>query len=228
VVNVDVPGGNAGYLPRLRDFCARNGIRDVHVNTGRTGFAGAVNRVFGAVRGEFYFYLEDDWLFLRPVDLNAVLALMREDPSIHHIRFSKETVARPGDAQLRALEKSGELYLVPGRQVTAGGMELVESAIWSLNPHVARSSVMRECGPIPEGVNPESFLCKRYDSLFPRRGVYIFGGYGDPPVVRDIGRPHIFVRKMRTLLAIARAPGLLSRRKRMQKLEERLGRPFTG
>ena len=226
IINIDVLEKNKHYLPRLLEFLRRSGISDVNINTGKHSFAGAVNYLFKKLRSEYYFHLEDDWLFLKPIDLNAVVEVMKNNKNIHSIRFSKEQIKKPDHKMEKSLAKSNELYLLPGKEINIDGIKFVETSIWSLNPHIARTSVIKQFLDIPVDINPEEFLSKRYFSVFSPPGLYIYGKYGDFPYVRDIGRPRYIIKKVKTIIEIIKNPSLIKKENRMKKLEKYMGKPF--
>ena len=226
IIHIDVLEKNKHYLPRLLEFLRRRDISDVNINTGNHSFSGAVNYLFKKLQSEHYFYLEDDWLFLKPIDFNAVMEVMKNNKNIHSIRFRKERIKKPDHGMKKSLAKKNELYLLPGKEINIDGINLVESGIWSLNPHAARTSVVKQFLDIPKGINPEEFLSKRYFSVFSPPGLYIYGKYGDSPRVRDIGRPCLIVRKAKTIIEIIKDPSLIKKENRIRKLERYLGKPF--
>jgi hypothetical protein len=72
------------------------------------------------------------------------------------------------------------------------GVPFVTTQVWSFNPSLARTSVVKEIGPIPRNLHndtcPERYVCRRYDELYKEKGSYIFGKIGDDATVKDIGR----------------------------------------
>jgi hypothetical protein len=228
IVRIDVLEKNKHYLPRLLEFLRRNSISDININTGKHSFAGAVNYLFKKLQSEHYFHLEDDWLFLKPIDLNAVMEIMKNNKNIHSIRFSKEQIKKPDYRMKKSLAKKNELYLLPGREINIDGINLIETSIWSLNPYVARTAIVKQFLDIPEDINPEEFLSKRYFSAFSSPALYIYGKYGDSPCVRDIGRPCYIIKKAKTIIEIIKNPSLIKRENRIKKLERYLGKPFKG
>jgi hypothetical protein len=226
IIHVDVLEKNKRYLPALQEFLKRNSITDVYINKGEHSFAGAVNYLFKKLESEYYFHLEDDWLFLKPIDLDAIIEVMKNNKNMHSVIFSRERIKKPDHRMKEFLAKKNDIYLLPGREVNLGGMNFVESNIWSLNPHVARSETAKQLLDIPIDINPEAFLSGRYFSVFTPPGLYNYGGYGDLPCVRDIGRPNYVVRKIRTIIDIIKNPALIKKENRMEMLERYLGKPF--
>jgi len=227
IMHIDVLEKNKRYLSRLLKFLKYNRINDIDINTGNHSFANAINYLFKRVGTEYYFHLEDDWMFLKSVNLNTIMQVMKNNKDIHHIRFSKEQIKTPNDRIKRALCKKNELYLLPGEQINIGGIDLIRSNIWSLNPHVARTSIVKQFVDIPEDINPENYLFKKYINTFNSPQLYIYGRYGDSPYIRDIGRPSYLVRKAKKIIEIIKEPSLIKKENRMKKLERYIGKPFT-
>lgn len=226
IIHIDVLEKNKHYLPGLLEFLRRSGIGDININTSNHSFSGAVNYLFKKLQSEHYFHLEDDWLFLKPIDLDAVMEAMKNNKDIHSVRFSKERVKKPDRGMEKSLAKKNELYLLPGREVNIGGIDLIETNIWSLNPHIARASIVKQFLDIPGDINPEEFLSKRYFSAFNSPGLYIYGRYGDSPCVRDIGRPPRVIKKVKTIIEIIKDLSLIKKENRIKKLERYIGKPF--
>jgi len=226
VVNIDVLERSKHYLPRLLEFLKYNSIKDINVNTEEHTFANAVNYLHKRLQSKYYFHLEDDWIFLKSIDLNKIIQVMNGNKNIHSVRFSKEKIKKPNSKMVKSLAKSKELYLLPGEQVNIDGIDLIKTSIWSLNPHIARTSIVKHLTGIPGCVNPESFLSKRYYGKFNSSGAYIYGKYGDPPYTKDIGRPCYLVKKARAIIEIIRVPSLIERENRIKKHHAYIGRPF--
>lgn len=227
IIHIDVLEKNKRYLPRLLEFLKYNNIKDVRVNTGNNTFANAINHLFKKLQSEYYFHLEDDWIFLKPIDLNAIIQVMKDNEGIHGIRFSKEDIKRPGNRMKKNLAGRNELYLLPGEEIHIDGLDLIKSNMWSLNPHVGRTSVVKQFADIPLDINPESFLSKWYFEKFSQPGLYIYGKYGYPAYVSDIGRPCCIIKKAQTIIDIIKDPSLIKRKNRIKRLERYLGKPLN-
>jgi hypothetical protein len=190
IVHIDVL--HREHLGRLRKFLGRMGITDVTINHAPglplDNQRRAVCLLFDKLSSPFFFHLEDDWVFLRPVDLDALVGLMRNHPFIDHIRLSKERI-KPKAWLYHTSEDISEEVLADNAQVEIGGIALVKTHTWSFNPSLARTEVVKRFVSLPAGwYNAEQYLSRHYPEAAPRRGVYILGRIGDPPLVRDIGR----------------------------------------
>jgi hypothetical protein len=55
----------------------------------RAGYVASILGLLRQIESEYFFWLEDDWTFRRPVDIAAMRAAMGENPSWMQIRLSK-------------------------------------------------------------------------------------------------------------------------------------------
>jgi hypothetical protein len=218
IVHIDVLPENRNYLPVLLKFLEENNIGDVLINNMPGDFANSINYLLRRIETDYYFHLEDDWLFLKEIELDPLIDLMRRNEEVNQIRFSKEQIIQVDPSIIEEFNKRNELFLLPGEQATIDGINLIKSYIWSLNPHIARLSVVRKLLDIPSGINPENYFCKKYSQIFnSSSGLYIYGMIGESPYVKDIGRLNIVLRKTKMLYEIMKNPSLISKKKRIEK-----------
>ena len=183
----------------IKNFFYSNNITNVHFNNVPKGHAYAVNFLFKEIQSEFYFHLEDDWIFFKEINLNPLVDLMKTNPAIDHIRFNKEKI-QP-DAWLYHLSPYPERKIyIPKQQVNINGISLVKTYVWSFNPSLARSSIIKGIGTIPLNVKPEQFVCYKYPEIAISQGTYIYGRIGGGHVSKDIGRPHSIIRRVKSFL----------------------------
>ena len=189
IVNVDVK--HKRYLPRLKRYLAGSGIEDVRFNmnphAGPRGQSEAVNYLFARIESPYCFHLEDDWIFLKEIDLDDLIQVMKKNKNIHHIRFNK---MRTKDyAWLYHLSDEDSIeFRKPNHNCKIDGIDLVRTHVWSFNPSIARTSVVKSLVPVPLDTSCEKYFCNRYDHMFIEKGTYIWGRIGDEAAVRDIGR----------------------------------------
>lgn len=199
IVHIDVIEKERKYLSKLIQYLKLNGIDDMYVNEAPKGHSNAVNFLFKRIQSEFYFHLEDDWIFLEEINLDPLLDLMKVNSEIDHIRFNKERI-KP-DAWLYHLSPYPERKIyVPKQQVSVNGISLVKTYVWSFNPSLARTSTIKNIGTIPINVNPEQFVCHKYPEVAKSHGTYIYGRIGEGHVCKDIGRPHPIIRRVKSFL----------------------------
>jgi hypothetical protein len=188
LVNVDVL--DPGYLPRLLAMLAEHGIDDANLSfeDGRRSHrhARAFGHLLGRVESEFYFHLEDDWVFRRKIDLDRMLLLMQRCSEIDQVRFNA-TRTRADCWLYHRYAIDDPAGRVPNQPMSLGGVDLVRSFVWSFNPSLVRTSALRSLAPIPTDQGPERFVCFRYLEKNDPPGTFILGRIGDPPMVRHIG-----------------------------------------
>jgi hypothetical protein len=217
IVNVDVHDKNKKWLPKLLKIFKEKQINDVHINDEKPSHAGAINYLFNKIETEFYFHLEDDWIFLNKIKLDPILKIMKKYEWVHSIRFNKEKIIKVNPSIIREYSKRKELYLLPGEEVKLDSIDLVKTSIWSLNPHIGRSSTAKKFLNIPEGINPEDFITKKYPQVIGTDGLFIYGNIGEGHIVQDIGRPNILIKKIKTLCNILRDPSLIKKENRIKR-----------
>lgn len=198
IVHIDVLDPH--YLNRekkyLREAEIRSGNKiDLVINTSlsenfQNNFGKAMNYLHGRIKTKFYFNLQDDWVFLKKINLDPLIKIMEEHSGIDHIRFSKEKIKEKSWLYHLSEEISDE-YLVPNIELEIDGISLVHTQTWSFNPSLVRTSTVKKFINIPEGARAETYICKNYPSMFNRQGTYIYGKIGDPRLVMDIGRNKI-------------------------------------
>jgi hypothetical protein len=192
IINVDVLHEN--YLPTLMNYLKKMKINNVRINKDiakfNRAFLKAVTYLYGQIKTPFYFHLEDDWIFLRKVNLDPLIDLMEKHPYIDNIRFSKEKIKEKA-WMFHLSDVVSDEFLVPNKQVEIDGIPLVQTPTWSTNPSLARTAVVKEFINIPEDTRLESYICNNYPRIFKHQGTYIYGKIGDPRIVLDIGRNKI-------------------------------------
>lgn len=208
IIHIDVK--NLRSLPVIQDFfnnIALNGINvDVHVNMhplndSYEAHTKAINFLYKKIETPYYFHLEDDWEFLKYIDLDVLLKLMEKYTNIDQIRLSKETIKEK--AWLYHLsEKISEEFLVPNVGVTIENVPLVQTPLWAFSPHLGRSSVVKNFMDIPSGWNPEKYICHKYPLLEKKGRIYIYGKIGESRYVQDLGinRVRVNIRKYKYIL----------------------------
>jgi hypothetical protein len=188
------------YLRRLEvhsGFEVKLRINSNPDNNWYTAHTKAVNYLFNKIETPYYFHLEDDWIFIKYVDLDPLIKLMNANKYIDHIRFSKEIIKEK--AWLYHLsDEISEEYLVPNVEVVIDGIPLVRTPLWSFNPHLGRSSVIKNFINIPPNNNPEKYVCHKYLEIVKEGHTYIYGRIGDSAFVKDLGR-NIIKQKIRKI-----------------------------
>lgn len=197
IVNVDVL--NRKYLPSLLRYFEKMKITNIHINENPKGFnhshTKAICYLYGKVNTPVFFHLQDDWIFLKKIELDPLIKLMEKYSYIDHIRFSKEKIKERAWLYYLSDEVSEE-YLVPNKQVGIDGISVVQTPTWSFNPSLVRTSVAKKFTNISEGTRAETYICKNYPTMLNHQGTYIFGKIGDSRTVKDTGRNKL-INKLR-------------------------------
>lgn len=189
LVNIDVK--NEYYLHNLINFLHKNNIDNYRINydisTKLRGLTEAITFLYSQVVTDYYFNLEDDWIFHKKINLDRLIDLMDNNEIIHHIRFNKERTKNYTRLYYLSNNHSSE-YILPNEEIVINDINLVKTYVWSFNPSLVRTSVMKQMLPITLNENSEKHFCLKYSELFFSSGTYILGKIGDPPIVSDIGR----------------------------------------
>ena len=203
IVNIDVR--NPAYLPKLKQFLADMNIDVFRVNMSPKpwprGLTETTNFLYTKVETPYYFSLQDDWLFLRTINLDPLIEVMNHNPYVDHIRLSKQRI-RPYAWLYHLSGEDVPKYRKPNIEMAIDNINLVRTHNWSFNPSLSRTSVMKTMLPVPVRTRAETHFCLRYDQLYSTRGAYVLGRIGDKPAVRDIGRNRYreYFRRLKTRL----------------------------
>lgn len=188
IVHVDVK--NPHYLPYLKKYLKDLGIIDFRINMSPKphpeGLTEAVNYLYPRIKTPFYFNLEDDWIFLKKINMDKLIELMEYNKLIDIIIMNKEPIKK--EAWLYHLSPSNAPVTAENINTKIKNTNLVKTCYWSFNPSLARTSTTKKMLPIPSNAKAETFFCNSYDQLFQTRGAYFPGQIGDSPIIRDIGR----------------------------------------
>ena len=195
IINIDVL--NPEYLFSIKNYLDKLGIErniEIDVNINRNpaknwygAHARAIDYLFSKIETPFYLHLEDDWIFLKYIELDPLIVLMEKHHDVDVVRFSKEQIKEKIWLYYLSDEVTEE-YLAPNVQCLIDNVPLVQSPVWSFNPHLGRTSIVKNMTDMPKDQNPEKYICFKYLKEDKRNGIYIYGKIGDSPVVKDIGR----------------------------------------
>jgi len=189
LVNIDVK--NSKYLPRLQKFLEDLSIEDVTINmhpkAKPQGLTEATNSLYRKIESDYYFNLQDDWIFLEKVNLDTLVALMNNNPEIDHIRLNKEVVGQDEWLYHLSNENKPE-YRKKINNMVVDSINLVKIFTWSFNPSLCRTETIKSMLPVPVNTRAETYFCKKYDELYSARGAFFLGSIGDKARIKDVGR----------------------------------------
>jgi len=148
----------------------------------KIGVGYAMDKMFKMVESDYVFYLQDDWEFERPVELDRLLWTMDNNPNINCITFNK----------YRNMKK---IEGFEDKEFEYDGMKFCIYGGWQFLPGVWRMSKVREkWSPRkvrPEGNYQNSFgsneVRQNHDHLLKEVGAYMYGGMGEYRYVRHTG-----------------------------------------
>lgn len=186
LVNVDLC--NTKHLNDIRSLFRPLNVQVFNVNYTPKGFTRSLDYLIRRVETPFYFHLEDDWLFLKDLDLDPLLGVFQEFKHVNHLCFSKKKIL--GYNELYYLRK---LKFIPvdcdffkTRNATLGNIDVVETMNYSANPNISRTSHFQRLWRV-HSLNLEQQFALQNFLLGGRRGYYILGRIGDEPTVEHIG-----------------------------------------
>jgi hypothetical protein len=150
------------YIRALPDFQVKL------LNEQNRGLGYSLNKIYEQIETEFVFHCEDDWLFLRPIDLPSMVSYLRERPHLRQLLLYREPI--------RDLEYPGA--------ISTGTEHYELEERFSFNPHLARTALFHECYPFPL-----HYAELEYTLKLERRGYKTSGVVGsrENPYVRHMG-----------------------------------------
>lgn len=148
-VHIADDGSPVGYLERLVDLAGQfPAVRLITVsNSGRKGYGASYNLATQAVhlRADYVLPLEDDWVLTRELDVDSLIRVFNEAPSVGCIRLGYVGFTQ-------ALR--GELFHAGGQTLMLLDHDSPERHVFAGHPRIERVDWARAVGPWPEGVDP--------------------------------------------------------------------------
>ena len=168
---------------------AKNTGYKISLNLPPIGHGCSLQSLILFVNTKYFFALEDDWEFLRDIDLNLIVNLMENNPDINQITFHK----RPIMGQKGNFEK---------RQIERDGINLVVSPHWNMLPSLCRTSFILPYFTKPLALLDSNFVwtlnkqIKQLERIEDIRdcewtqknmGTYFFGKHGEGTFIFHLG-----------------------------------------
>jgi hypothetical protein len=134
------------------------------------------------VKSDYFVYLQDDWEFERPIELDRIIWVMENNPQINLIIFSHYKNIRP-DWEFKSKEYDFD------------GLKLCSYNGWSFNCGVWRRNIIDKKWRVRE-IRPEGYFTNQFgthnerldsDFCYKNIGAYYYGGIGEPRYVRHLG-----------------------------------------
>lgn len=168
------------YLNNLKD---RGEIHEIIHHNPCIGLGRALDDIIkNHIKSDFIFYLQDDWEFERPIDLDQLVWTMEENKEINLIFFNK-------------IKNYGVLNKAPCPQYTFSYTDFILWHGWTFLPGIWRMSKVKEKWAV-RVERPEGFFTNQFGTHQQRQdvgwcekniGAYALGKTGEPRYVRHIG-----------------------------------------
>jgi hypothetical protein len=171
--------GDAEYSAWLED---RFPGFDVYPVRDSEGYAPAMRRAHARALAsgvDWLFFSEDDFVYHRPVDLEAIADAMEANPQLAQVVLRRQAWFRSERAAGGMIERFD-----PALFAERDGF-IEHRVFWSANPHLVRTSFLRE-HPWPLGDNSEVRFGRRVFAE-PGARVALWGEFADEPWVEHIG-----------------------------------------
>jgi hypothetical protein len=156
----------------------------------RRGFDGAIGRAWQVLAdrstADWVFHLEQDFLLRRPVDLDAMAAVLAAHPYLTQMALRRQPWSRPERVSGGVVEMHPEAYT--DRADDQGRCWLEHRLFWTTNPSLYPAGLCRRGWP----VGPQSegrFALEVFTDLGARAGYW--GARTDEPWVEHIGHERV-------------------------------------
>lgn len=142
----------------------------------------ALNKLVTYTLADYLLSWEDDWVALRPIDINLAIKIMEENNDVNQICFHKRRTMK---------EKPGFVK----KEVVRSGVTLVTNPHWAYLPALWRMKFVKTWWVPPEGRRSIWYyndLLKNgevtdADWVIKKAGTYYLGKFGEMPFVEHIG-----------------------------------------
>ncbi|MCC7162724.1 MAG: glycosyltransferase family 2 protein [Anaerolineae bacterium] len=144
-------------------------------NPKNMGLGYSLNRIYVEVKTEFVFHCEDDWLFIRPIPIEKMIGILRENPHLRQLWLAR---ALPPRKKPRVVHDTGKGFVeYKGK--------------FGFVPHLGRMQLYIDHQPIPL-----DYAELEYTLKLERSGVWTTGilGYPDEHYVIHLGEMRTVVK----------------------------------
>ena len=192
------------YFANIRSMIKDAGLDDLDLkiveNTGET-LRGSWECAIGNMKTPYMMFLEHDWRFINPLDMNKIINTFDKCEKISYLRFNRlDLDGRP----LKSIT-NWEWWIEPENDLPESEIPLSRISFYSGNPHIERVSAMKEFYiPILEMKQPDlydrSFLERAIkplteqcindygkDKTHEMWGTYMYGTEGHEAIVEHTG-----------------------------------------
>lgn len=184
-INIDPIGSDKNMTFMVMKVCSVHFKKVITYRPIQPSFPKALIRLWGSVRTKYFFNIEDDWLFLRPIDLDHMISIMEDQSDIAILRLPFRPVTDEHSKNWKFFFPWNGTFFEckPGDKPEIG---------FCGHPSLIRSSFIKEVLP---HINPHSDVEKqlkgRNEGFMRVLNRYRIGVYSErnmPEAIRDIGK----------------------------------------
>jgi len=136
IINIDVC--RKGSLTQIIKYVKNLNLKYFNVNYQPKGFTNALSSTLKQIESTFYFHLEDDWVFLKEIQLDPLIELLQKNNNVNHVRFSKRKIRDYNE--LFYCPPLRGIYRPKKKNIVIDGIQLVNCIAYSANPNISRTS----------------------------------------------------------------------------------------
>lgn len=168
------------YLEGLKE---KGEIHTIDTDVPARGLGYCLNHyITQRIKSKYLFYLQEDWEFERPIDIDQITWVMDQNPNINMIFFNK-------------IRNSGTINKQEQREYNFNGLKVCLYHAWTFLPGIWRMDFARR-NWVYKSERPEAGMTSRFgsndqrasvDYCYKNIGAFIYGPQGDSRYVRHLG-----------------------------------------
>ena len=97
------------------------------------------NEIIERATTKYFLYLQEDWKFLKPIDVDALVNVMDDNPFIQQIWFAKFIQGNHWESLTGEILTLGDITLTEWQ-----GQKKSSPSSWAFLPHIVRTDFIRE------------------------------------------------------------------------------------
>jgi len=157
-------------------------IQEIYTHKPAIGLGMALTEMISKVNTKYMFYIQEDWEFERPVDVDRILWTMDNNPEINLIYFNK-------------IRNNGSINGAEQREYNFNGLKVCLSHYWAFLPGIWRMDFVKKHWKGTKS-RPEGFFTNLFGDHKTRQdvehcydsfGAFMYGHQGDFRYSRHIG-----------------------------------------
>jgi len=176
---------------KLVEWAANSGYfkkEDIYCNNPPLGLDKSIINLIDKVKTPFFIYLQDDWCFERPIELDKVIYMMEKVPQINNILFYKYKVPNT----LSGISLKEYYFGQFPQHITLHYTWEFIPGIWRYDfiKPIIKKAMKKEQRTAPAKLTHylrDPSKREDHDYLYNNMGVFMWGCHGEPRWVRHIG-----------------------------------------